>query len=143
MHADLFFLQPITNIFILFRPKYIVPSQLLRSVRLINSQFRGYGQQVSQSAISQNFLNMCRFDLLLPKTINSKTSWSVHCYTVKWYHCPADITIQKLGENKLWLTGLTSSSFGKLKQSPPSRKQPCYLILYSQIKLFKNQLKII
>ncbi|KAL9988519.1 hypothetical protein ACROYT_G002974 [Oculina patagonica] len=30
------------------RPKYVVPSQLLRSVRLINSQFRGYGQQDAQ-----------------------------------------------------------------------------------------------
>lgn len=32
--------------FTLFRPRYVVPSQLLRSVRQINSQFRGYGQQV-------------------------------------------------------------------------------------------------
>lgn len=30
------------------RPKYVVPSQLLRSVRLVNSQFRGYGQQDAQ-----------------------------------------------------------------------------------------------
>ncbi|XP_022789147.1 ubiquitin carboxyl-terminal hydrolase 20-like [Stylophora pistillata] len=30
------------------RPKYVVPSQLLRSVRQINSQFRGYGQQDAQ-----------------------------------------------------------------------------------------------
>lgn len=30
------------------RPKYFVPSQLLRSVRSINPQFRGYGQQDAQ-----------------------------------------------------------------------------------------------
>lgn len=30
------------------RPKYVVPSQLLRSVRLVNLQFRGYGQQDAQ-----------------------------------------------------------------------------------------------
>ncbi|XP_031574370.1 ubiquitin carboxyl-terminal hydrolase 20-like [Actinia tenebrosa] len=30
------------------RPKYIVPSQFLRSVRIVNSQFRGYGQQDAQ-----------------------------------------------------------------------------------------------
>ena len=38
----------ITFFFVVFRPKYVVPSQLLRSVRVVNPQFRGYGQQVRQ-----------------------------------------------------------------------------------------------
>ena len=38
----------VTLFFVVFRPKYVVPSQLLRSVRLVNPQFRGYGQQVRQ-----------------------------------------------------------------------------------------------
>lgn len=39
---------------LLFRPKSFAPSQLLRSVRSVNSQFRGYGQQVKKLNIDNN-----------------------------------------------------------------------------------------
>mgnify|MGYP000270716294 CR=1 FL=1 len=42
LHYDMY-----VHFIVCFRPKYVVPSQLLRSVRLVNLQFRGYGQQVT------------------------------------------------------------------------------------------------
>lgn len=58
------------------RPKYVVPSQLLRSVRLVNLQFRGYGQQDAQE-----FLR-CIMDQLheeLKRPVPSLTEDPVSC----------------------------------------------------------------
>lgn len=43
----LHYILHVCTFIVCFRPKYVVPSQLLRSVRLVNLQFRGYGQQVT------------------------------------------------------------------------------------------------
>ncbi|XP_015764773.1 PREDICTED: ubiquitin carboxyl-terminal hydrolase 20-like [Acropora digitifera] len=64
------------KLFIIAIPKYVVPSQLLRSVRLVNLQFRGYGQQDAQE-----FLR-CIMDQLheeLKRPVPSLTEDPVSC----------------------------------------------------------------